>query len=486
MGKKSKRQPGSQSPVHPTISNKTVIKIVDELWSKTHSNPPPSTVAAQLEEYDAITESVNLLVEKQGTPMVRPPRRDCIAAFEQWLDKNKAEHNKVELAEFPETGWGLRANVQLEEAEKVMTIPDKLMMTTETASQTELREIVSNDRVLQQLSNVVLSLHLLMEAYNQDSFWKPYIDVLPSSFTTPLYFTREDLLQLQSSPVLAESLAQKRNILKLYTHLHRLIRDQQSPSILCAKGFFYLDFIWVVSCVMSRQNQIPSNSGQAAALALIPLWDMCNHSDGQITTDFDLENRRCICYASKKTEAGAQFTIFYGPRPNSDLLLHQGFVYPENSQDSLKIKLGLSSGEEASTKSLRSQLLGKVGLPISGQYCILKKANPFGPELVMFGRLFTADHAQLQEYATFDEATLCAKLSADSMTKADLKFLDFLTKRCQLLLNSYKTTLEEDTLLLKGELQQCTREAVKLRMCEKQILQHAIEYAVKTQEICAS
>lgn len=86
MGKKSKRQPESQSFAHPTIYNKTAIKIVDEIWSsmqshteistdviasfhpsaETHGNPPPSSVAAQLEEYEAITERVNLLIEKQG------------------------------------------------------------------------------------------------------------------------------------------------------------------------------------------------------------------------------------------------------------------------------------------------------------------------------------------------------------------------------------------------------------------------------------
>lgn len=119
-----------------------------------------------------------------------------------------------------------------------------------------------------------------------------------------------------------------------------LSQEQEAPSTLCANGFFYLDFIWAVSCVMSRQNQIPSSNGKAAALALIPLWDMCNHSNGQITTDFDLENHCCICYASRKTASETEFTIFYGARPNSDLLLHQGFVYPENIHDSLKIKLG--------------------------------------------------------------------------------------------------------------------------------------------------
>ena len=46
-----------------------------------------------------------------------------------------------------------------------------------------------------------------------------------------------------------------------------------------------------------------------------------------------------------------------------------------------------------------------------------------------FGRLFTADHTQLQEYATLDVTALRSKLSAESLTKEDLKLLDFLGKR---------------------------------------------------------
>ena len=39
---------------------------------------------------------------------------------------------------------------------------------------------------------------------------------------------------------------------------------------------------WAVSSVMTRQNQIPSMDGQHMISALIPLWDMCNHTNGQV------------------------------------------------------------------------------------------------------------------------------------------------------------------------------------------------------------
>lgn len=34
--------------------------------------------------------------------------------------------------------------------------------------------------------------------------------------------------------------------------------------------------------MMTRQNQIPTEDGSRVTLALIPLWDMCNHTNGLV------------------------------------------------------------------------------------------------------------------------------------------------------------------------------------------------------------
>lgn len=34
---------------------------------------------------------------------------------------------------------------------------------------------------------------------------------------------------------------------------------------------------------MTRQNQIPLEDGSGLTLALIPLWDMCNHTNGLVS-----------------------------------------------------------------------------------------------------------------------------------------------------------------------------------------------------------
>ena len=64
--------------------------------------------------------------------------------------------------------------------------------------------------------------------------------------------------------------------------------------------------------------------------ALIPYWDMANHDQGQVSTDFDPVTNTSLCYAHKKFAKGEQLTIFYGVRANCDLLVHNGFVFPDN------------------------------------------------------------------------------------------------------------------------------------------------------------
>lgn len=59
----------------------------------------------------------------------------------------------------------------------------------------------------------------------------------------------------------------------------------------------------------------------------------------KMTTDYSVEKKRCECYAFKEFNPGDQVLISYGKRPNSELLLHNGFVYPDNPEDELKVRL---------------------------------------------------------------------------------------------------------------------------------------------------
>lgn len=151
--------------------------------------------------------------------------------------------------------------------------------------------------------------------------------------------------------------------------------------------FFTLpEFLWAFSCVLTRQNGVPSKQSQQQQLALIPVWDMCNHEEGKITTYYDLSKQESECFAMRNFKQGEQvsfgrvnllvvfihvfffcfpyfqFFIYYGKRPNSELLLFSGFINPSNVNDSIKISLSLPKGESASISEKRNNLLSKLSL----------------------------------------------------------------------------------------------------------------------------
>ena len=61
------------------------------------------------------------------------------------------------------------------------------------------------------------------------------------------------------------------------------------------------------------------------SLALIPLWDICSHTDGLSTTGYNLEDDRCECVALRDFQAGDQIYIFYGTPSNAEFVIHSGF-----------------------------------------------------------------------------------------------------------------------------------------------------------------
>lgn len=97
---------------------------------------------------------------------------------------------------------------------------------------------------------------------------------------------------------------------------------------------------WAVSTVMTRQNSIPrlvsmssgdenedgEGSGTQPTPALIPLWDLANHTEGVVTTSFNPDTNRIEGAALMDCDKGDQIFIYYGARNNTNFLVHNGSV----------------------------------------------------------------------------------------------------------------------------------------------------------------
>lgn len=129
-------------------------------------------------------------------------RSQGIGHFMNWLKENGARVDGVSIAEFPGYDLGLKAETDFAENQLILEIPRTLIFSTYTAAP-ELA-ILQNDPLVQHMPQVALAIALLIERHKENSKWKPYLDMLPNSYTTVLYMKANDMIELKGSPTLGK------------------------------------------------------------------------------------------------------------------------------------------------------------------------------------------------------------------------------------------------------------------------------------------
>ncbi|CAB3247272.1 unnamed protein product [Arctia plantaginis] len=205
--------------------------------------------------------------------------------------------------------------------------------------------------------------------------------------------------------------------------------------------------------------------------AFIPLWDMCNHEHGKITTDFNKDLNRGECYAVRDFKIGEQIFIFYGARPNADLFLHNGFVYPNNKHDSLTLSLGVSANDPL--HDIKLSLLNKLGLAGVTHFSLYAGENPISAELLAFIRIFNMNEEELTKWSKQGLPSDLVSSEASSAETVgahiDRRGYTYLLTRCKLIAASYKKSNDDVDSLHKKNIK-------LLKECEVQILEGAIKY----------
>nr|XP_006632323.2 PREDICTED: histone-lysine N-methyltransferase setd3 [Lepisosteus oculatus]XP_015206038.1 PREDICTED: histone-lysine N-methyltransferase setd3 [Lepisosteus oculatus] len=479
MGKKSRvKTQKSGTGAASVISPKEMMNLVSDLLQKC-SGPAPAP-GKEWEEYIQIRSLVEKIRKKQkGLSVVFDGTRDdFFPELMSWAAENGASCEGFEISNFAEEGYGLKATRDIKAEEMFLWIPRKMLMTVESAKNSVLGPLYSQDRILQAMGNVTLAFHLLCERANPASFWLPYIRTLPSEYDIPLYFEEDEVHYLQSTQAIHDVFSQYKNTARQYAYFYKIIQTHPNASKLPLKdSFTYDDYRWAVSSVMTRQNQIPTEDGSHVTLALIPLWDMCNHTNGLITTGYNLEDDRCECVALQDYKQDEQIYIFYGTRSNAELVIHNGFFHDNNSHDRVKIKLGVSKSERL--YAMKAEVLARAGIPSSSIFALHCSEPPISAQLLAFLRVFCMTEDELKEYLVGDHAIdkifTLGNAEFPVSWENEIKLWTFLETRTTLLLKTYKTSTEDDrSLLEKPDLSFHSKVAIKLRLAEKEILEKAM------------
>uniref|UniRef100_A0A674B731 protein-histidine N-methyltransferase n=1 Tax=Salmo trutta TaxID=8032 RepID=A0A674B731_SALTR len=464
MGRKSRvKTQKSGTGATAVVSPKEMMNLISDLLQKCSSAAP--SPGKEWEEYIQIRGLVEKIRKKQkGISVIfEGSREEFFPELMAWAQESGASCEGVEIADFAGEGFGLRATKDIKAEELFLWIPRTMLMTVESAKNSVLGPLYSQDRILQAMGNVTLALHLLCERADPSSPWLPYIKTLPGDYDTPLYYEEEEVHHLLSTQAIQDVLSQYKNTARQYAYFYKVIQVIHEK--------------WAVSSVMTRQNQIPTEDGSRVTLALIPLWDMCNHTNGLITTGYNLEDDRCECVALQDYKENEQIYIFYGTRSNAEFVIHNGFFFQENAHDRVKIKLGVSKSERL--YAMKAEVLARAGIPSSSIFALHCSDPPISAQLLAFLRVFCMTEEELKDYLVGEHAI--NKIFTLGNTEFpvswdnEIKLWTFLETRAALLLQTYKTSSQDDQCALENpDLSFHSRVAIQLRLAEKQILERVV------------
>lgn len=212
----------------------------------------------------------------------------------------------------------------VQEGETLLDVPFKMMMTLNTAQQGQLKQVVEEK---QMSPTIIMALHLMNEKLNPNSFYTPWISVLPETFETPLFWGEEDLAKLQGSTILSVVKRRQETMQADYTALFDILFADY-PQIFTREQYTFAAFQWALSTVWSR-SFVFNIEGQLVPV-IVPFADCFEH--GNVDSSFSLEESEKVfrITVAKPQKAGEKVYISLGAKPNSQLLMNYGFVLRDN------------------------------------------------------------------------------------------------------------------------------------------------------------
>ena len=191
--------------------------------------------------------------------------------FKKWLIENGAIFIKnidFPYAYGPFNLIGCKSVSEIQENESILLIPKKLMIiTSELNSIDELIKDIKEDlNITYDIPTIYLTLYLYLENKNENSFFRPYLNLIFSNYNFLNDFTEENLKYFNNDESMIKSI---KNAFEYLNELYNIIKQNKNFSEINKNDLFFC-----YSQVISRQFYIDENTS-----ALIPLADLLNHKN---------------------------------------------------------------------------------------------------------------------------------------------------------------------------------------------------------------
>ncbi|XP_054064844.1 SET domain-containing protein 4 isoform X1 [Rissa tridactyla] len=263
--------------------------------------------------------------------------------LKKWLKDRGFEDSNLRPAQFWDTGRGLMTTRALQAGDLVISLPEKCLLTTGTVLSSCLGEyIVKWKPPVSPL--IALCTFLIAEKHaGEKSLWKPYLDVLPKTYTCPVCL-ENDVVSLLPEPLRKKAQEQRTTVHELYLSSKAFFSSLQ-PLFAEDTGtiFNYSALEWAWCTINTRTIYMKHSQRECFSLepdvyALAPYLDLLNHSPNvQVKAAFNEQTRSYEIWTNSQCKKYEEIFICYGPHDNQRLLLDYGFVATNNPHSSVYV-----------------------------------------------------------------------------------------------------------------------------------------------------
>ncbi|ESW30630.1 hypothetical protein PHAVU_002G169400 [Phaseolus vulgaris] len=405
-------------------------------------------------------------VASLGTEISVPPAVDT---FWQWLKEEGVVSRKtpVKPGMGPE-GLGLVALKDISRNEVVLQVPKRLWINPDAVAASEIGKVCSGLKPW-----LAVVLFLIRERSKDDSLWKHYFSILPKETGSTIYWSEEELSELQGTQLLSTTLSVKEYVKSEFRRVEKEIilpNKKLFPSPITIDEFF-----WAFGILRSRAFSRLRNEN----LVVIPFADLINHSARVTTDDHAYEIKGAAGLFSwdylfslrspLALKAGDQVYIQYDlNKSNAELALDYGFIEPNADRNAYTLTLQISESDPFFGDKL--DIAESNGFGETAYFDIFYN-RPLPPGLLPYLRLVALGGTDAFLLESIFRNSIWGHLELPVSRDNEELICRVIRETCKTALAAYHTTIEEDQKLKAAKLDSRLAIAVGIREGEKQLLQ---------------
>ena len=193
---------------------------------------------------------------------------DATSVFQEWFSSNGGLTSGLGLGTFTGVGRGVLVEKDIISGQEVLFVPSSMIFSANSAqnSPDELHRKLA--KIFVNHEELVIALILLEKCRGDQSFWKPYLDILPDYVPNLNTFSKSELAELQD-PSFADEVVQGWQ--RLASQMHQF-RQKAAPIWPCDIDQITMnEYLWASSIVDSRGFRLQGS------VNLAPFADMFNY-----------------------------------------------------------------------------------------------------------------------------------------------------------------------------------------------------------------